>query len=193
MSTPDLTRASESDNDSTHESDSDCVSEMTCCSKCLGCNLALDRIKYYRDIQADGTYHYALNGDYGGFCLWQGVVPCKIFADLDRYADLNPLLRSDPCMLAFVDLYSPMDIYIVQSERPEFMSLSEYDGYESVNVDLVQSKMKVENARVAMEKNRTMLSNAQKLAAKLLAHTVDTESSVMVEQLLQLLNAMAVQ
>lgn len=183
---------SASDSDSAHESDSDCVSERTCCPTCLGCDLALDRIRYYRDIQADGTYHYALNCEYGGFCLWRDDVPCKIFADLDPYAYVEPLLRSDPCMLAYVDLYQPMDICNVLSERPEFMSLNAYDGYESVNVALVQSKIKLENARVAMEKNRTMLSDARKLADKLLAHTVDTESSVMVKQLLQMLNTMVV-
>ena len=179
-------------NYSAHESDSDSVSEGTCCPTCLGCDLALDRVQYYRDIQADGTYHYALNIEYGGFCLWEGDVPCKIFADLNNYADLNPTTRSDPYMLAFVDLYEPKDIRNVLSARPEFMSLNEYDGYESVDVALVQSKIKLENARVALEKNRATLSDARKLADKLLAHTVDIESSAMVQQLLQMLNTMVV-
>lgn len=189
---------SDSDNDSACASDSDCDSK-TCCATCRGCTAALKRVQYYRNLQNAGTYHYALHNNFGSFHLWRDNAPCNIFAHLDNYANLDADTRSDPYMLAYVDLYAPENIENEKSENPRFMSFDEYDGAEAVdstqvsaNVRLHIEKNRVYQAHINAENNRTMLSDAKQLASSLAANIVDSDSSVMARRLIQLLNSMVI-
>jgi hypothetical protein len=152
-------------------------------------------IQKYVDLQRDGIYHYAVNVEYGGFRLWWEHCPCKVFARLNRYCSQNPRKRSNPLLLAFVELYAPKDIKIEVSDAPEYVTFSEYDGWESISSSKAERQREherwAEQQRVEQQQ-RTKLSNAKQLASSLAAKIEDADSSAMIDQLIQVLNSMVV-
>ena len=176
----------------------------TCCTTCKGCTIALKRVQFFRDRQIRGNYQYVLYNkftpySYGRISLWSHKVQCKIFAELNKHPKLDAITRSDPFLLAYVDLYAPKDFKTLTSEDPKFMSFYEWDGVESIDTKQVIANMnyhieqnRVCQARINAEKNRTMLSDAKQLASSLAANIADTDSSVMAQRLIQLLNSMVI-
>jgi hypothetical protein len=199
--------ACDSDLDSDSDSDSYAgiivtPTKETCRSTCRGCKLGFGLISYYRTQQNDGLYYYALNNDYGGFSLSEynvHILKCEIFDHLMYRDELSPTVRSDPAMLAYVQMYSPKNIKNVKAEAPRFMSFTEYDGIESVDHAIVDKNIELEKKQNQLvqkynisSENSTILSDAKKLASVLVANTMGTDLSITVQQLLDLLNKMVI-
>jgi len=126
--------------------------------------------------------------------LWDTRPKCSVFASVDSRPSLNAEERSDPYVLAYVDLYCGMDIS--GGEAPEFMAFDEYDGAESIDYDSVRRNKALHEARrharetaAKANKNRQTLLEAQKLATSLLSGSPLYDAGI-VARLAELVNTM---
>jgi hypothetical protein len=158
-----------------------------CCKKCRGCSLNLERIKYYKDKQNSGIYHYAINPRFGDFLLWRTKMPCKVFSELESKMPVDSGARSDPRVLACADMYTN-NICIETSVPPFSVYVSKYNGNEFIDYEI---KQKVNDLRVALDKNREITSDAKKLVSALSKKITDEDSRVLIQHLSKMLNTMS--
>jgi hypothetical protein len=155
-------------------------------------------IGFYTKEQLEGRYYYALNNSGGtgiGFCLdpFYRESPCVLFDHLKNRQCPTPTKRADPYMLAYVKIYQPSYIYIVQSVHPDFFRIVEDDGNESIDHVKIHAEIeRVELAkRIAETKTNTygLLGDAQSLTDVLIAGNtgiVDEHVIARLDQLRQL-------
>lgn len=184
------------------QSDSDDDSE-TCGPNCQGCAEGTELVQHYKNLQAEKKFSYALNPNYGGFQLWswgEDEPCCKVFDCLKReHQELCPFVRSDPYVLAYVQLYRSKHISIEEGPEPRVVIFQEYDGIESIDrlathtrmdLDRMRTELAIKAERSASKKDM-IVASARALANKLLERTEDPESRTMVAQLLEMFKTVA--
>jgi hypothetical protein len=169
-------------------------------------------IEHYKHKQIAGVYTYALKEAYpkksSRFCI-PGIKelgsPCFYFdylEKLDVNPGLDPRIRSDPRLLAYLDMYrrryrevAGIVIYTEESVNPDLVSFIERAGKECIDHDSVRKNVKhvTESTNALFQEMKTRLSThcllteAQELTNSLIVSNVGTKDEPIVRRLLQLL------
>ena len=154
-------------------SDSELLSEETCCPTCLGCQKGRDRVKFYKDLISGGTYFYALGTKFKGNepPVIEGTIPACLAIYPEPYPNLDPYSRSCPVMLAYVDIYASHNMKNVKGVHPDLMAFKMSGGCEFVDEELVQKKIKT-------AETKKKLSDAQELANEIMWEVTESEKNM---------------
>jgi hypothetical protein len=149
---------------------------------------------YYKK-QSEGHYHYALNKGWDYFHLGNNGFksPCIYFDNLEDNISLNPMRRCWVYLLAYVEIYKPIDIVIEESVHPDLVSFTEYDGFESIDHEkvriVVEHSKLVKCVETSKETNITLqalLIEAQDLTNSLIISNEKNDKESLSKQLHQL-------
>lgn len=121
--------------------------DFFCCPNCIGCNKGNARVAFYKTLQENGKYFYVLNTDPDqAISIWENHKPSCYTLNPDPSPDLDEY-RSDPRLLAYVDLYRPPNVVIIEGLEFKFMSFK-YSGFvEYVDEIAIQTKINENSLR----------------------------------------------
>lgn len=183
-------------------SDSESLSEKTCCSTCLGCQKGRDRVKFYEDLISNGTYFYALGTKFEGNepPVFEGTTPACLAIYPEPYPELDSYSRSRPVMLAYVDIYASHNMKNVMGVDPDLMAFKMSGGCEFVDEELVQKKIKTAEIKKKTAEIKKKMLDIRKLAKNIMSEVMkseknmyyDSEAPNMTQQLIVLMDSIVI-
>lgn len=158
---------SESDPEDDSESGSECGSESgsECGSKCPFCI----KKEEYDACQTNGEFHYALFDN--GYDTLDTAGACKYVAHIPTRPSYDPVVRSDPRLLAFVEVAELKGATIIKGPKPSLVCITDHEGNECFDesvMPFLSKKEQVDNTMtMLLKENEALKQRIVKLELRL--------------------------